>query len=149
MDNDETEDDPPPPYSEQEEEDQFLLIDPTPALRIHASTNITMELAIKANEKKEKKPWREAVPEYLHDFTDIFEKADFDELPPHQSWDHAIELIPGSEHQLNCKIYPLSLDEQRQLDEFLNEQLCTRRICSSKLPMASPFFFIKKKDGKL
>ena len=57
-----------------------------------------MELAIKPNEKKEKKPWREAVPKYLHDFTDIFEKTDFDELPPHRSWDHAIELIPGSEH---------------------------------------------------
>ena len=108
-----------------------------------------MELTIKANEKKERKPWREAMPEYLHDFADIFKKTDFDKLPPHQSWDHAIELLPGSEHQLDCKIYPLSLDEQGQLDEFLNEQLCTGRICPSKSPMASPFFFIKKKDGKL
>jgi hypothetical protein len=147
--NDDEYDDPPPPYSEREEGDQFLLIDPTPALRIRASTNIAMELAIKANEKKEKKPWREVVPEYLHDFADVFEKTDFNELPPHQSWDHAIEILPGSEHRLDCKIYPLSLDEQGQLDEFLEEQLRTGWIQASKSPMASPFFFIKKKDGKL
>jgi hypothetical protein len=139
-------DDDPPPYSEGEAGDQFLLIDPTPALRICASMNIAMELAIKVNEKKEKKPWREVVTEYLYDF---FKKTNFDELSPHGSWDHAIEILPGSEHQLNCKIYPLSLDEQGQLDKFLEEQLCTGQIRASKSPMASPFFFIKKKDGKL
>src|SRR5277367_3100357 len=36
--------------------DRLLLIDPTPAIQIHASTNIAMELAIKANEKKDKNP---------------------------------------------------------------------------------------------
>ena len=32
---------------------------------------------------------------------------------------------------------------------FLNEHLCTGHICPSKFPMASPFFFVKKKDGSL
>ena len=50
---------------------------------------------------------------------------------------------------VDCKIYPLNPTEQGQLDEFLKEQLDTRRIQPSKLPMASPFFFVKKKDGKL
>jgi hypothetical protein len=108
-----------------------------------------MELAIKANNKKEKKHWKETVLEYLHDFSDIFKEKDFKELPQHRSWDHTIELLPRSEHRLDCKIYPLSLDEQGQLDEFLEEQLCTGWIRASKSPMASPFFFIKKKDGKL
>ena len=83
VDDDELEEDPPPPYSEQEEGDHFLLIDPMPALQICASSNIAMGLTIKANEKKERKPWREAMPEYLHDFTDVFEKTDFNKLPPH------------------------------------------------------------------
>ena len=43
----------------------------------------------------------------------------------------------------------MSPKEQRQLDEFLDENLCTGRIRPSKSPMASPVFFIKKKDGSL
>ena len=39
--------------------------------------------------------------------------------------------------------------EQQQLDEFLKEQLEMGRICPSKSPIASPFFFVKKKDRKL
>ena len=50
---------------------------------------------------------------------------------------------------LDCKIYPLSRDEQDQLSIFLDEQLRTGRIRPSKSPMASPFFFIRKKDGTL
>ena len=40
-------------------------------------------------------------------------------------------------------------DEQKQLDEFLEENLRTGRIQPSKSPMASPVFFIKKKGGDL
>ena len=72
----------------------------------------------------------------------------FDELPPRRPWDHAIKLIPGAK-PLDCKIYPLSRDEQTQLEEFLKENLDTHWIRPSKSPMASPFFFVKKKDGKL
>ena len=50
---------------------------------------------------------------------------------------------------VDCKIYPLNPQEQKELDKFLKEQLETGRIRSSKSPMASPFFFVKKKDGKL
>ena len=39
--------------------------------------------------------------------------------------------------------------EQRELNEFLEENLCTSWICSLKSPMASPVFFVKKKDSKL
>lgn len=35
------------------------------------------------------------------------------------------------------------------MDEFLKENLESGRIRPSKSPMASPFFFVKKKDGKL
>jgi len=44
---------------------------------------------------------------------------------------------------------PLAPVEQKQLDEFLEENLKSQRICLSKSPMASPVFFIKKKDGSL
>ena len=63
-------------------------------------------------------------------------------------WDHCIELdkdfVPT-----NCKIYSLSPDKQKALDCFIEENLRSGRIRPSKSPMASPFFFIKKKDGSL
>jgi len=39
--------------------------------------------------------------------------------------------------------------EQKELDSFLEENLCTGRIRPSKSPIAAPVFFIKKKDGSL
>jgi len=39
--------------------------------------------------------------------------------------------------------------EQKELNKFLNENLETGQICLSKSPMASPVFFIKKKDSTL
>ncbi len=45
--------------------------------------------------------------------------------------------------------YPLATTEGGALMEFLNEQLQKGYIRPSKSPYASPFFFIKKKDGKL
>ena len=72
----------------------------------------------------------------------------FDTLPEQKPWDHAIELEPGSK-PTNCKVYPLSPREQVELDAFLQENLCTGRICLSKSFMASLVFFIKKKDGSL
>ena len=48
-----------------------------------------------------------------------------------------------------CKVYPLSVTEQGELDNFLTENLATGRVRQSKSPMASPVFFIKKKDGSL
>jgi len=43
----------------------------------------------------------------------------------------------------------IGLMEQKELDQFLKENLETGRIRLSKSPMASPVFFIKKKDGTL
>jgi len=57
----------------------------------------------------------------------VFAKEDFDILPEHCKWDHAIELIPGAEPK-SSKVYPLSLLEQAELDAFLEENLRTRRI---------------------
>jgi len=61
-------------------------------------------------------------------------------------WDHAINLkddfIPK-----DCKVYPLTVLEQAELDKFLKENLEKGYIQPSKSPMASPFFFINKKDG--
>ena len=88
------------------------------------------------------------LPDCVKGFKSVFAKEDFDIFPEHRQWDHAIELIPGSEPK-SSKVYPLSLVEQKELDSFLEENLHTGRIHPSKSPMAAPVFFIKKKDGSL
>jgi hypothetical protein len=47
------------------------------------------------------------------------------------------------------KNYNLTLAEQIELDKFLKENLEKWYIQPSHSPMASPFFFVSKKDGKL
>ena len=69
-------------------------------------------------------------------------------LTESKKWDHAVKLIPG-EKAFNCKVYLLALMKQKELDQFLKENLETGRIRLPKSPMASPGFFIKKKDGTL
>ena len=43
----------------------------------------------------------------------------------------------------------MSPTEQQELDAFLDENLRTGRIWPSKSPIAAPFLFVRKKDGKL
>ena len=43
----------------------------------------------------------------------------------------------------------MSVNKQEELDKFLDENLSSGRIRHSKSPMASPVFFVKKKDGAL
>jgi hypothetical protein len=90
----------------------------------------------------------EKIPEQYREYVKVFAKESFDALPDRKPWDHAIELKPGSK-AVDCKIYPLSQEEQGKLNEFLNENLKSGRIRSSKSPIASAFFFVKKKDGML
>ena len=87
------------------------------------------------------------MPKPYQEFWDVFAKESFDKLPNRKQWDHAIELVPDARN-FSTKVYPLALVEQKQLDEFLDENLKSRRIRPSKSPMASPVFFIKKKDEK-
>jgi len=87
------------------------------------------------------------LPAYIAEFQSVFTKEDFDILPEHHKWDHAIELIPGAEPK-SSKVYPLSLLEQAELDAFLEENLHTGRIRPSKSPITAPVFFIKK-NGSL
>ncbi len=132
---------------ELEEGDTILAIDFMQAILICA--HHTNDLAAAANTDKKAKTFKEMVPEWCQDFGDLFDKDSFDELPEPKTWDHTIELTPNTSANLNCKVYLLNRNKQAELDKFLDENLSSGRIQPSKSPMASPFFFVKKKDGKL
>jgi len=121
---------------------------PAPA-EIRATSSVPQRLAkaFKCNSEAST-PSGRSIPEHLKEFNSVFSKESFDALPESKKWDHAVELIPG-EKASNCKVCPLAPTEQKELDQFLKENLETGRICLSKSPMASPVFFIKKKDGTL
>ena len=57
-------------------------------------------------------------------------------------------MKPGFELK-SFKNYNLIPAEQDELNKFLKENLEKGYIQKSESPMASPFFFVKKKDGKL
>ncbi len=52
--------------------------------------------------------FEEMVPEWAHNFTDLFDKDSFNKLPKVKPWDHTIELVPNANTNLDCKVYPLN-----------------------------------------
>ena len=59
------------------------------------------------------------------------------------------ELKPNMPSIIPRKVYQLTQDEQKALLDFVKEQQAKGYIHPLKSPYAAPFFFIKKKDGKL
>ena len=79
----------------------------------------------------------------------VFSETKAQHFPTRWSWDHVIDLRPDTPETLDSKTYPLPVGQQEALDEFLKEHLRKEYIFISKSPYAAPFFFVKKKDGKL
>jgi hypothetical protein len=115
---------------------------------INAKTNVAMELAIKEAEKQTLKTLEELVPPELLDYREVFDKTTAERFPESRPWDHAIDLLPNFK-PTDCKVYPMTPAEQTEMHKFIDENLTKGYIQPSKSPMASPFFFIGKKDGKL
>jgi len=113
------------------------------AIWIQAKTSISQGLAHQHIDDKAKVE----LPKIYAEYRTVFKKEASERMPERKTWDHAIDLktdfIPK-----DCKIYPLSPKEQKEQDKFLEENLRKGYIRPSKSPMASPFFFVSKKDLK-
>jgi len=115
---------------------------------LHAASLTSQELAEEARQSAEALREPFILPDCVRGFESVFAKENFDILPEHRQWNHAIKLILGLEPK-SSKVYPLSPVEQKELGAFLEKNLRTGQIRLSKSPMAAPVFFIKKKDGSL
>ena len=60
-------------------------------------------------------------PDYLWEFEDVFSDTRVERLPPHQVWDHKIELT--LDWAPRGKVYAMSRKETEALDAFLEEGL--------------------------
>jgi len=94
-------------------------------VELRATTMTSQRLAEGARRSAETQAAATPLPAYVTEFQSVFAKEDFDILPEHCKWDHAIELVPGAEPK-SSKVYPLSPLEQAELDAFLEENLRTR-----------------------
>uniref|UniRef100_A0A0W0GA69 Reverse transcriptase domain-containing protein n=1 Tax=Moniliophthora roreri TaxID=221103 RepID=A0A0W0GA69_MONRR len=114
-----------------------------PEVLIGAKTTVSQEMA--HQHQTVKKEIEELIPNYLLGYRDRFEKGKAERFPPVRAYDHAIDLKPDFVPR-NCKLYPLSPIEQEEQDKFLEENLRKGYIRKSKSPIASPFFFVAKKE---
>ena len=94
-----------------------ILSEPT-IENLHATSMISQKLAEGARRALEMRKGLLPLPDCAKGFKLVFAKEDFDILPDHRQWDHAIKLIPGSEPK-SLKVYPLSPVEQKELCQQL------------------------------
>lgn len=93
--------------------------------------------------------WKSIVPEWVHDYGNVFSKKQSERMPERKPYDHPIDFEKNAVLPKPAKIYPLSPKERNSLDEWIDEELRKGYIRPSKSPVAAPFFFVKKHDGGL
>ena len=67
-------------------------------------------------------------------------------MPPSRPYNHPILLDETFVPKIG-KVYPLSPDEQKATDNFIEENLKTGKIRPFSSPQASSFFYVGKKDS--
>ena len=115
---------------------------------INTKTSNSIEFHLLHDTKKDDFLLTEQIPEEYHEFIRVFNEEEANRFPESRVWDHKIELKEEFQPK-SFKTYNLTPEEQKELDAFLKENLKKGYIRPSKSPMATPFFFVKKKDGKL
>ena len=116
---------------------------------IPVTTNKKQTLASKLAEQAGSQMGDGKIPAKYHHHLSIFSEDVSHRFPEPCIWDHAIKLKPGALSLIPGKVYQLTQDEQKALLEFVKEQQAKGYIHPLKSPYVAPFFFIKKKDGKL
>ena len=91
-------------------------------IEINAKTSNAIKFHLKHDEKKENLPLKQLVPEALHDYLDVLDENKADRFPGSRPWDHKIELKEGFEPK-SFKMYNLTPAEQKELDQWLKENL--------------------------
>jgi hypothetical protein len=126
-----------------------IITDASDKIWVCAGYTLSTKLAMEAGKGKVKKTFEELVFKEYQCHAKVFLEAESHRLPKHQPWDHIIDLKPDAPETLKIKIYSMPINEQKTLDQFIQENLEKSYIVPSKSPMASPIFFVKKKTGDL
>jgi len=88
------------------------------------------------------------VPKQFYEWLKVFGKVESKRMLVRKVWDHAIDLNDDFKAS-KVRVYPLSRNEKKEVQKFINEHLKKGYIRPSKLPQTSPVFFVgKKNEGK-
>ena len=105
------------------------------------------QVKVEAPAKKPTRTPEELIPPCYHLYLDIFSEKAASRFPLQKLWDHAIDLKDSFKPKKG-RLILLSLEEQKEVSEFVDEQLAKGYIHPSKLEQTSPIFFMLKKDGR-
>ena len=87
------------------------------------------------------------VPWQYRDYQSVFNGQYSDELPPHRSFDHAIDMVELKEPPWG-PIYALSEKELEVLRIYLDDMLRSAKIRPSICSAHTPILFVPKKEGR-
>jgi hypothetical protein len=88
------------------------------------------------------------VPKEYHEFMNLFEEPLAQELPPHRTFNHQIQIKEGKEVPFGL-IYHFSEKQLRALREYLDRMLEQGKITEFNANMGAPIIFVPKLNGKL
>ena len=104
------------------------------SLRIEEEENITLDMP------------RE-IPMHFRDYKSVYNGQFSDEIPPHRSFDHAIDMVEGKEPP-SGPIYALLEKELQVLREYLDTMLERGKFSPSKSPAGAPILFVPKDHAR-
>lgn len=116
-------------------------------LLVGSTENLQQEKIDHTNISKDIKPEDYLPPQY-HEFLDVFNREQANRLPPHRSWDHSIDLLPGKQPSAT-RPYSMNQHELKALRDYLDRELDKGFIRVSRSPAAAPVLFVKKPNGDL
>ena len=85
------------------------------------------------------------VQDFLTEFSELFKEPHG--LPPHRSFDHAIDLLPGA-LPVNIRPYRYSLAQKDEIEAQVADKSAQGIIQISQSPFSSPVLLVQKKDGE-
>ena len=85
------------------------------------------------------------VPKKFLKWKKVFRKVELKRMPTRKIWDYAIDFKEIFKLQKE-RIYPLSKNKRKEVQNFVDDQLRKRYIRLSKSPQILPVFFVSKKN---
>jgi len=94
------------------------------------------------------KTWKAHVPEWLHEYENVFSKHKSERIPLWKPYDHVIDFIEDTKLPKPAKVYHYLQQKETLLTHGSMRNL-KEYICLSTSLIAAPFFFVKKHNGSL
>ena len=124
--------------------DQEIITDWSP--RCHTSCLLSAAVPFFQNSPRTTTPPDlSSVPAEYHDLGEVFSKSRASSLPPHRSYDCAIDLLSGTSPPRGS-LFSLSAPKRLAMEKYIGECLAAGLIHPSSSPAGAGVFFVGKKD---